>query len=233
VVSIGDSRQVGVVGPGGVYGHLTNEIEPVVLTEIRRQREAVDRRIVELAYEGHGSDALDLLRTQERLVIGDSLPETLEALVLDWRESFIAGEDAVMIVRRRRDVADLNEMAREVLAAEGHFSEQSVTVADQRFAVGDKVITRVNSPDVSNRERWEVTGVDATEQYLRLQRIGGDGREIAVGPAYLERRTDSGEPAIQHAYALTTYATQSMTFDSAFSFSGSGISREDFVVAVS
>jgi conjugative relaxase-like TrwC/TraI family protein len=233
LVCIGDPRQIGAVGPGGVFGHLTNEVETVVLTEIRRQREAVDRRIVELAHEGRGSDALDLLRTQERLVIGDTLPETLEALVLDWHESFAAGEDAVMIARRRRDVADLNEMAREVLVAEGRLGAQSVTVANQQFAFGDRVITRVNSPDVSNRERWQVTGVDATQSYLRLQRIGGDERTIVVGPGYLKRRTDSKEPSIQHAYALTTYATQSKTFDSAFALLDSGISREDFVVAVS
>jgi conjugative relaxase-like TrwC/TraI family protein len=233
LVCIGDPRQIGAVGPGGSYGVLTNEIDTIVLTEIRRQREPVDRRIVELAHEGRGSDALDLLRAEERVVIGDTLPETLDALVLDWHERFAAGEDAVMIARRGRDVADLNERAREVMATEGRLGNQSVTVAEQEFAVGDRVITRVNSPQVSNRERWEVTGVDASEQHLMLQRIGGDERAIVVGPRYLERRTDSGEPSIQHAYALTTYATQSKTFDSAFSLLDSGIAREDFLVAVS
>lgn len=232
MVNIGDPRQIGAVGPGGLFGHLTNETETIVLTEIRRQREPVDRRIVELAHEGQGSDALDLLRTQNRLVIGDTLPETLDALVLDWHRSFIAGEDAVMIARRGRDVEELNAKARQVLAADGRLGTKSVTVGAEHFAVGDRVITRVNSPDVSNRERWEVTGVDASERYLKLQRIGGDERVIVAGPRYLQRRTDRGEPAIQHAYALTTYATQSKTFESAFAL-GAGLSREDFVVAVS
>lgn len=233
MVNIGDTRQIGAVGPGGVFGSLTNEFEAIELTEIRRQREPVDRRIVELAHQGRGSDALDLLRTQDRLVIGDTLPETLDALVLDWYRSFVAGEDAVMIARRGRDVEELNAKARQVLAADDRLGAQSVTVGGAQFAVGDRVITRVNSPDVSNRERWEVTGVDASERFLKLQRLGGDGRVIIVGPRYLERRTDSGEPAIQHAYALTTYATQSKTFESAFALLDSGISREDFLVAVS
>lgn len=233
LVCIGDPRQIGAVGPGGLYGHLTNVVEPAVLTEIRRQRDPDDRRVVELAHEGRGSDALDLLRAHDRLVIGDTLPETLDALAADWHQRFIAGEDAVMIARRGRDVADLNERARQVLAADGRLGEQSVTVAGQDFALGERVITRVNSPDVSNRERWEVTGVDPSEQFLKLRRIGGDERAIVVGPGYLERRTDSGEPALQHAYALTTYATESKTFDSAFALLDSGISREDFVVAVS
>lgn len=56
LVAIGDPRQIGAVGPGGLYGHLTHTIEPALLTEIRRQQREVDRRIVELAHEGRGSE---------------------------------------------------------------------------------------------------------------------------------------------------------------------------------
>lgn len=233
LVAIGDPRQIGAVGPGGVYGTLTNEFEPAVLTKVLRQRDPLDREIVELAHEGRGSDALDLLRSRERLVIADNLTEALDALTLDWHARFIAGENAVMIARRVRDVADLNARARELLRAEGRLGEESVTVGGGEFSVGDRLVTRVNSPDVSNRERWEVIGVDASERYLKLRRLGGDGRTIIAGPRYLERRTENGEPAVQHAYALTTYATQSKTFESAFALLDAGISREDFVVAVS
>ncbi len=66
-----------------------------------------------------------------------------------------------------------------------------------------------------------------------LRRIGGDERSLVLGPRYLVRRTETGEPAIQHAYALTTYATQSKTFDTSFALLDSGIAREDFVVAIS
>jgi conjugative relaxase-like TrwC/TraI family protein len=233
LVCVGDPRQIGAVGPGGVYGHLTNEVETIVLTEIRRQRDPVDRRIVELAHEGRGSDALDLFRARDRLIIGDTLDEVKDAMVLDWHRRFAAGEDAVMIARRRRDVADLNEGARNLLAENGSLGKASVEVGGQQFAVGDRVMTRVNTPDVSNRERWEVAGIDASQQHLLLHRIGGDERAVVVGPGYLQKRTDNNEPAIQHAYAMTTYATQSKTFDSAFSLLDSGIASEDFTVAVS
>lgn len=46
-------------------------------------------------------------------------------------------------------------------------------------------------------------------------------------------RADNGDPAVQHAYAMTTYGTESKTFDTAFSLLDGGIAREDFVVAVS
>jgi conjugative relaxase-like TrwC/TraI family protein len=233
LVLIGDPRQIGAVGPGGLYGNLTNEIEPVVLTQIRRQRDPVDRRIVELAHEGRGSDALDVLRAHDRLVIADTLPELLDAQVLDWHKPYVAGEDAVMIARRSRDVADLNELARELLAAEGRVGKEALLVGGQPFAVGDRVITRINTPEVSNRERWEIVGVDQAKHHLYLQRLGAEGEGVRLDRRYLEKVTPSREPAIQHAYALTTYSTESKTFDSAFALLDSGISREDFTVAIS
>jgi conjugative relaxase-like TrwC/TraI family protein len=233
LVLIGDPRQIGAVGPGGLYGNMTNEIEPIVLREIRRQRDPVDREIVELAHEGRGSDALDVLRAHDRLVIADTLPEVLDAQVLDWHKRFAHGEDAVMIARRTRDVAELNERARELLVAEGRLGADSLLVAGQPFSVGDRVVTRINSREVSNRERWEVVGVDQAEHHLYLQRLGVEGRGVRLDRRYLEKVTPSREPAIQHAYALTTYSTESKTFDSAFALLDSGISREDFTVAIS
>jgi conjugative relaxase-like TrwC/TraI family protein len=233
LVAIGDPRQIGAVGPGGVYGHLTDLIQPSVLTQIRRQNDPNDRHIVELAHEGRGSDALDLLRADNRLKIADDLDGALDALALDWHQRFIAGEDAVMIARRGRDVADLNLRARQLLLDEARLQGRPALVAGEEFVVGDRVVTRVNNSRVSNRERWDVIGVDPKGPYLRLEKVDGDGRQVIAGPNYLERRTESGGPPIEHAYALTTYATESKTFDSAFAFLDSGVSREDFLVAVS
>ncbi len=233
LVKIGDPRQIGAVGPGGLYGHFTNEFEPIVLSEIRRQHSEVDRYIVRLAHEGRGSDALDVLRMEERLVIADTLPEALDAQVLDWHKRFAAGEDAVMIARRTHDVAELNDRARELLVAEGRVGEQPIVVGGLEFAVGDRVVTRVNTSKVSNRERWDVVGVDQGRQQLYLQRIGEEGRGVILDRRYLDEVTKAGEAAIQHAYALTTYTTQSKTFDSAFALLDSGISSEDFTVAIS
>jgi conjugative relaxase-like TrwC/TraI family protein len=233
LVLIGDPRQIGAVGPGGLYGRLTTITEPALLTQVRRQRDPFDRRIVELAHEGRGSDALDLLRVRDRLVITDTLEEALDAMVLDWNRSYAAGEDAVMIARRVRDIADLNARARQLLLTQGRLAGPSVRVGGEDFALGDRVVTRANVREVSNRERWEIVGIDASESHLMLRRVGGDGRTVVLAPAYLERRADNGDPAIQHAYAMTTYGTESKTFDTAFSLLDAGIAREDFVVAVS
>ena len=233
LVAIGDPRQIGAVGPGGLFGHLTHTIEPSLLSEIRRQRHPIDRRIVELAHEGRGSDALDLMRAEGRLCIADTIDEARRAVVLDWYGDFAAGADAVMITRRNRDVAALNTDARVLLVAEGRVGSEPIRIAEQEFAVGDRVLTRINSAEVSNRERWQISGVDAENEIIELQRVGGDGRSVTLGPEYLQRRTDSGDPALQHAYALTVYGSQSKTFDSAYALLDGGASQQEFVVALS
>jgi conjugative relaxase-like TrwC/TraI family protein len=233
LVAIGDPRQIGAVGPGGLFGHLTHTIGPSLLTEIRRQRHAVDRRVVELAHEARGSDALDLLQAEGRLVIADTIDDARRAVVLDWYGDYCGGADAVMIARRNRDVAALNADARALLVAEGKVGEEGIRIAEQDFAVGDRVLTRINSAQVSNRERWQITAVDLEIQTIELQRLGGDERSVTLGPDYLARYTDSGDPAVQHAYALTVYGTQSKTFDSAYALLDAGASQEEFVVAVS
>jgi conjugative relaxase-like TrwC/TraI family protein len=233
LVEIGDPRQIGAIGPGGLFGHLTQIVEPSVLTEIRRQRAEVDREIVRLAHAGRGSDALDLLRAEERLVIADSREEALRALVLDWQAAFAEGDDAVMIARRNRDVADLNAQGRELLAEQGRLGAEELQVAEQPFAVGDRVITRLNTPHVSNRERWEVSAIDAERCEVELRRVGGDERAVVLGPEYLDSRTPSGEPPLQHAYAISAYAAESKTFERAFALLDAGASREEFLVSVS
>ncbi len=233
MVMIGDPHQIGAVGPGGLYGNVTNEIEPIVLTEIRRQHDKVDRYIVKLAHEGRGSDALDVLAVQDRLVIADTHPEALDAVALDWHKAFVDGDDAVMIARRTRDVMELNARGRELLAADGRLGTQAIALGGEQFAVGDRVVTRINNSRVSNRERWDVVGVDQAKQHLYLQHLGIEGRGVRLDSNYLTKTTKSGEPAIQHAYALTTYTTESKTFDSTFALLDAGISREDFTVAIS
>lgn len=235
LVLIGDPQQIGSIGPGGLYVHLTRAMEPVRLTEIRRQRRKADQRIVTLVHEGRGSEAIDLLRTEGKLVIGDDVLSTLRGLLLDWHSDYVTGADAVMIARRNRDVDFLNEQAREIHRAEGRLGEAEVIVGEHPLAAGDRVATRINwnRPKVDNRERWDVVDVDAAARTVTLARVGGDERTVTLGPAYLDRTTEDGAPALQYAYAITTYGAESKTFDRAYPYLDPSYNLEESVVAIS
>ncbi len=233
LVVIGDPRQIGAVGPGGAYGHLTRVMEPATLDVIRRQHREPDRRVVALIHEGRGSEALDLLRAQGRLIVGDDLHSTLDGLLLDWHRDFASGTDAVMIARRNRDVEYLNDRARALRGAEGALGRAEILVGERPFAAGDRVQTRVNAKGIDNRERWDVLAVDAAARTIKLRRIGGDERTVVLGPRYLERRTRQGEPSLQHAYAVTKFGAQSKTYDRAYPLLDAGASLEEELVALS
>ena len=101
-----------------------------------------------------------------------------------------SGADAVMIARRNRDVARAKRRrprpARLPRAGWGQRRSRSPAMTSR---VGDRVMTRINTTQVSNRERWQVTAIDAESETIELQRIGGDGRSVSLGPDYLGRQT--------------------------------------------
>jgi conjugative relaxase-like TrwC/TraI family protein len=233
LVVIGDPHQIGAIGPGGLYTHLTRTMEPVRLTTIRRQHRAEDRRIVKLIYERRGSEAVDLLRSEGKLVVGDDLTSTLHGLLNDWYRDFASGADAVMIARRNRDVDYLNDQAHELRHLAGELGQEEVIVGERPISVGEQVMTRINSREVDNRERFEVIGLDATARAVRLRRIGGDGREVTLTSGYLNLTTDQGAPALQYAYAITKFGAESKTFDRAYPLLDSGARLEEELVAMS
>ncbi|HEX3172821.1 MAG TPA: MobF family relaxase [Solirubrobacterales bacterium] len=233
LVAIGDPQQIGAVGPGGLYAYLTRVTEPATLTTIRRQHREADQRVVALVHEGRGSEALDLLCTGDKLILGEDLTSTLNGLILDWHRDYASGADAVMIARRNRDVDYLNDQAHELRRSEGALGEAEVIVGERTFAAGDRVQTRINSREVDNRERWDVVAVDAAARTVELRRIGGDERTVRLGPGYLERLTEDGAPALQYAYAVTKFGAEGKTFDRAYPLLDAGANLEQELVAIS
>lgn len=216
LVLIGDPRQIGAIGPGGLFANLTRITDPVRLTTIRRQRGDVDRRLVNLVHEARGSEALDLLRTQGKLVVGDNIVEVLHGLVLDWYRDYATGADAVMIARRNRDVDYMNDRAREILREQGKLGRLQVRVGERAISRGDRVLTRINTREVDNRERWDVISVNPITRSVRLRRVGGDERVVTLHRDYLQQTTPDEEPALQYAYAITKFGAEAKTFDRAY-----------------
>lgn len=232
LVEIGDPMQIGAVGPGGLFATYTRRCEPVRLQTIRRQRREPDRRLVALVHEGRGSEALDLLRSEDRLIVGEDLISTLDGMLADWHRDFATGADEVMIARRNRDVDYLNDRARELRHELGELGESEVIIGERPFAAGDLVQTRINREGALNRERWEVRSADGAARTLELRSLS-DGHSLTLGPAYLDRLREDGGPVLEHAYALTIYGAQGKTVDRAFALIDGEASLERNLVALS
>jgi conjugative relaxase-like TrwC/TraI family protein len=193
LVVIGDPKQIGAVGPGGLYGWLTRAVKATTLKTIHRQRREEDRELITLIYEGRGSEALDLLRTRGKLIVADDLPAALDGMLADWHHDFATGADAVMIARRNHDVDDLNHQARELRREEGMLGARR---GDRRRA---SICRRRSGPDPDQqgwRHQSRALGRDAgrcrrSDDHLasrRGRRADGHARPRLPRPPDRQRR---------------------------------------------
>jgi conjugative relaxase-like TrwC/TraI family protein len=235
LVLLGDPEQLGEIEAGGLFRAIADRSEPVRLDEVIRHEHDLDREAVKRIREGEGREALALYRSSERVTISPDAEARREAMVRDWHEFFERGEDAVMIAKRNAEVAKLNAMAREVRRQEGKLGVQEIEVGDARFAAGDQVITRVNDRqlEIYNRERWRIADVDAGQRRVVLEGVD-QAKRVEVGAEYLARTNPHSEaPALEHAYAVTTYSAQGSTVDRAFVTADPSMDKQELYVAAS
>ncbi|HET8814506.1 MAG TPA: MobF family relaxase [Solirubrobacterales bacterium] len=235
LVLIGDPAQLGEIEAGGLFASIAARTEPVVLDEVIRHRHELEREGAKLIREGEGREALAIYQGAERVTVSDDPLARREAMVADWWRSFERGEDALMIAKRNAEVAELNALARERMKAAGRLRGEEIEVGEARFAAGDQVITRINDQrqNIYNRERWKVAEVDPASERLWLVGIDTRGR-VCVDSDYLGRvRERDGGPAIEHAYAATTYQAQGATVDTTFVMADPSMTRQELYVAAS
>ena len=153
-VLIGDPQQLPAVGAGGLFAGIVEREGAIVLTENRRQHDALERDALERVRAGVGRDYLAYAEKRERLVVSEIPSTTRARLLADWWEQArddLAGN--VMLALRRRDVADLNQFARSLMDADGRLGKERLTVADREFAAGDRVVCLRNSDRPRRQER--------------------------------------------------------------------------------
>jgi conjugative relaxase-like TrwC/TraI family protein len=235
LVLVGDPEQLGAIEAGGLLPAIADRTEPVHLHEVIRHNHELDRDAAKLIREGAGREALSLYRSEERITVAGNAEQRRVAMVEDWWPSYSQGEDALMVAKRNVEVERLNATARELVKSEGRLGAEEIEVGGAPFAAGDQVITRINDrrAGIYNRERWEVAQVDAERGRIVLDGID-QARRVEVGPDYLSQTTLGGEaPALQHAYAVTTYCAQGTTVDSAYVMVDPSMDKQEMYVATS
>lgn len=235
LVLIGDPAQLGEIEAGGLFAAIAARTDPVVLDEVIRHRHEAEREGAKLVREGEGREALAVFEGAERVTVSADPAARREAMVSDWWQSFECGEDALMIAKTNREVAELNARAREEMKAAGRLDGQEIEVGGKSFAAGDQIVTRINDQrqQIHNRERWRVAEVEAGAGRMWLDGIDTRGR-VCVDAVYLRRlRERDGGPAIEHAYAANTYQAQGATVDKAYVAVDPSMDQQDFYVALS
>jgi conjugative relaxase-like TrwC/TraI family protein len=204
LVLVGDPKQLPEIDAGGLFAALARSHRHAELTENRRQHDARERRAGRQLRDRDVDKALLSLSRAGRLSTDDNADALRNRLVRDWHLETRHGADAVMLAIHRSDVADLNARARARLAAAGQLGEVVLTIGDDQFAVGDRVMTLRNDRRLGLLNGTTGTVVGAADRNLVVRTPDGD-REVPLH--YV------AEGQLTHAYALTVHKAQGLTCD--------------------
>src|SRR6266536_693202 len=210
-ILIGDPQQLPAVGAGGLFAGIVEREGAVILGENRRQRDPLEQDALGRVRAGVGRDYLAYAEKRERLVVSESPVITRARLLADWwghARGDLAGH--VMLALRWRDVADLNQLARQLMDTDGRLGKDRLRVAEREFAAGDRVVCLRNSDElgVRNGTTGTVQSVDRERRTLTL--ATDRGPTVQLSRRYLETGN------VRHAYALTGHAAQGLTVERAF-----------------
>jgi ATP-dependent exoDNAse (exonuclease V) alpha subunit len=205
-VLVGDPHQLPEIDAGGVLTGLAERLDPIELTENRRQRAQWERDALGELRCGDVDLAFSAYRDNERIVSAPTAIEVRQAMVADWWSYRLAGDSVSMTAYRRDDVDDLNGRARAYLVRSGEVSGPEMVLHDRPYQVGDQIVCLKNNRrlGVCNGTRATIHSVDPERGTLT---ITADDHRVLLPSGYL----DDGN--IAHGYATTIHKTQGATFD--------------------
>ena len=229
VVVVGDHHQLPEVTAGGGFAALATNPDLTVaeLTENRRQHQAWEIDALAQLRVGHVPAAVDDYRTHGRVVVTDDHAAMLTEAVDRWQAARADGQDPVLIAGTNATVRALNDAVRTRLRDDGHLTEPVGTWTGRTFAIGERVVLRINDYTASTTAGAQAHVLNGQTATLTARtdagvvvRLDHDHADIHLDAAYL----DAG--GLDHAYALTAHRAQGGTWDRAIAVGADGLYRE-------
>jgi conjugative relaxase-like TrwC/TraI family protein len=220
VVLVGDHHQLPEIDAGGAFAGLASRLGSIKLHENRRQRADWERRALSRLRAGSTDRAIAAYQAHGRVHVEPDTDAARHRLVSDWMQARRSGGPHAMLAQQRRDVDELNRIAREHLRAEGHIHPEDTLIGGQAFAIGDEVLATRNDYDldVLNGTRATITGINQQDETVRART--DDGRERTFPSEYLRAGN------LTHAYATTFHKAQGTTVRQSFVLVRDTIDRE-------
>lgn len=202
VILVGDPKQLPEIEAGGMLRAIAERIGAVELTENHRQIDPEERFIVHALRKGLAELAVRRLEDLGHVTVATNADALRDQLVLDWWQHRSDGRDVVMGATHRSDVRDLNARAHALLNAAGDLGPAVLTVDEQTYSIGDRIMTLKNRYDLGVLNGDLATIVGAAADCLVVQR--DDGHEVHLPNEYVAEH-------VGHAYARTVHKTQGLT----------------------
>jgi len=224
---VGDPRQLGAVGRGGVMETAGRWVEagPVLLDQVHRFLTVTadetglpvtdtDVDYAELSLrlrDGRDPELVAAALVQRGAVVVH--PSPAEAVAAIAAEVAAHGDDAQVLavtVATNDDADQVNRAVRDLRIRASLVDDSRVAVGRDgiRVGAGDRIVTRRNDPDldVANRETWTVEAIRQDGTVQARSAGGSTHRRVRLEAGYVAE-------AVQLAYATTDYGNQGVTAD--------------------
>lgn len=231
LVMIGDDRQLQPIQAGGAFKALKDELGAAKLSTIYRQRDEWARDAVHSFADGDAGKAIAAYAQRGLVGVGTDADDTKKRLVSDWNSQRTDdGRSSIMLAGTRKDVKDLNELARGERVKAGEIEQGERVRTDQgerEFAKGDRLVFLKNDKrvGVKNGQLGTVENVERDGEHHRLSVRGDDGKLATFSTRDYDR--------LDHGYATTVHKAQGVTVDRAYVLTGKMHDRELSYVSMS
>ena len=231
LILIGDNQQLPEIGAGGLFGALATRLPVADLTANVRQRQQWERDALTELRDGSVDQAIEAYRQRGRLIIGEAREDTMATAVADWHRHVVLSGDltsGLLLAYDNDTVTELNHQARIHIAGSGQLTGPTVTVGEQTYAAGDRILCRRNQSrlGVLNGDLGTVIVVDHARNTLTV-RLDREPQTRDLPAWYLE------QGHVDYGYALTGHKAQGVTTGRTFVVVDGTTGREWTYVAMS
>ncbi len=219
LVLVGDWQQLQAIEAGASFRAIAKSHQYVELNHIRRQHIAWQcEASLDLA-KGRVKEALTTYREHNHLHTFDTQAEAKVRLIDQWNDTRISNPENTQIILAytRKDVRELNEMAREQKRRDGELGKDAcfdMERGERQFAVNDRVyfLKREDSLSVINGTLGTIRSMNTKTGMLKVELDRDDlkpgQRLVAVNTTHYKH--------LEHGYAATVYKAQGVTIDRAY-----------------
>jgi Ti-type conjugative transfer relaxase TraA len=214
VVVIGDPQQLQAIEAGAAFRAIAEQHGYQELTEIRRQQLGWQKAATYQLAHGHVAEALYQYAVRDHLHTSATSQTAKQQLMAQWQDVRHTHPDQTQIILAytRKDVRELNEMARAYKRQDGELGIGRMFQMEQgtrEFAVGDRVyfLKRDNGLKVVNGTLGTVRGLEGPMLKVELDRDDLQPRDRLV------EVDTSLYKHLEHGYAATVYKAQGVTVD--------------------
>jgi Ti-type conjugative transfer relaxase TraA len=224
VVLIGDQQQLQSIEAGGAFRGIVAQTGFYELTEVKRQREEWQQEATKRFAMREVDEALNLYEQHDCVHIYGTQKEAKLSLVDLWNEVRLGEPEKsqIMLAYTRRDVQELNELARKCRKFGDELLEEERILTPsgyKDFAVGERIYFLQNNRElgVKNGTLGTIEAMEMSDDNLLVKevRVGLDGNSLEG-----ESKSISFNPNrynhITHGYAATVHKAQAVTVDRSY-----------------